>query len=147
MLRRIPALAALRDAHDVATLLRFATVGLVTTGLDLGVFTSAGAVGVPPVPANVLSYSCGIAVSYLLNRRWTFATGGSVSQAAKFVIATGSGLVLSTILLAILTKAMPPLAAKLTTVPIVFFWNYHSTRLWVFRRKVPREAGAGGDCR
>lgn len=126
-------LAALRDAHDLAKMLRFAGVGLVTTVLDIVMFAALSAVDVPPASANIVSYSCGIALSYALNRRWTFGNDASLSQALKFVLATASGMVLSTLLLIVLTKIMPPMTAKIVTLPAVFLWNYHSTRQWVFR--------------
>jgi putative flippase GtrA len=126
-------LAALRDAHDIGELFRFAGVGLVTTLLDITVFAALTTVEVNPAPANITSYSCGIALSYALNRRWTFGKDASLAQALKFVLATASGLVLSTLLLILLTMIMPPVAAKMATLPIVFLWNYHSTRRWVFR--------------
>lgn len=126
-------LAALRDAHDLPTMSRFAGVGLVTTVLDVAMFAVLSA-AVLPALANVASYSSGIALSYALNRRWTFGGGNaSLRQAFKFVLATLSGLVLSTLLLMVMARIMPPVAAKLATVPIVFLWNYHSTRQWVFR--------------
>jgi putative flippase GtrA len=125
--------AALRHAHDLATLQRFAGVGLVTTVLDIAMFAALTAAALPPALANVTSYSCGIALSYALNRRWTFGERASLAQALKFVVAMLSGLALSTLLLVILTSIMPPLAAKAATVPIVFLWNYHSSRQWVFR--------------
>jgi putative flippase GtrA len=126
-------LAALRGAHDLGQMLRFAGVGLVTTLLDITVFAALSAANVPPTPANITSYSCGISLSYALNRRWTFGNDASLPQALKFVLATASGLVLSTLLLIVLTKMMPPVAAKILTLPVVFLWNYHSTRQWVFR--------------
>ena len=126
-------LATLRDAHDLPTMSRFAGVGLVTTLLDVTLFAVLSA-AVLPALANIASYSCGIALSYVLNRRWTFGVGNaSLGQALKFVLATLSGLALSTLLLMVMTRMMPPVAAKLATVPIVFLWNYHSTRQWVFR--------------
>lgn len=126
-------LAALHRAHRLTAMFRFAAVGAVTTCLDIAVFAALAAAGVAPTLANVASYSCGIALSYTLNRRWTFRRRGSLMQALKFVLATTSGLLLSTILLALLTKVIPPLPAKLATLPVVFLWNYYSTKLWAFR--------------
>lgn len=106
----------------------------MTTVLDIAMFAALDAATILPALANVASYSCGIALSYALNRRWTFGGGSaSLAQALKFVLATLSGLVLSTFLLMVMTTVMPPVAAKPTTVPIVFLWNYHSVRQWVFR--------------
>ena len=56
-----------------ATLIRFVVIGLVTTLMDLVLFSAlTSGAGINPVVANVFSYSCGIVTSFLLNRSWTF---------------------------------------------------------------------------
>ncbi|MCZ4093956.1 GtrA family protein [Sinorhizobium psoraleae] len=114
-------------------LLRFATVGAVTTTLDFVLFTGLFAVGAAPGQANILSYSCGILVSYMLNRSWTFRARHSQVQALKFVLGTLTGLVISTCLVALLARLIPPPLAKILSVPVVFAWNYLVALLWVFR--------------
>lgn len=119
--------------RNVETLVRFALVGAVTTTLDFALFTALVAAGSAPVSANILSYSCGILVSYLLNRSWTFRAGRSHVQALKFVLSTLTGLLISTCLVAVLASLIPPALAKILSVPVVFAWNYLVARLWVFR--------------
>ena len=53
-------------------------------------------------------------------------------QAFKFVLSTLTGLLISTILVALLTTAIPAIHAKLISVPVVFAWNYLAARFWVF---------------
>jgi putative flippase GtrA len=125
--------AAPRRRRNVDTLLRFATVGAITTLLDIALFTGLVAASVLPAPANVVSYSCGIAVSYALNRSWTFGARHSNAKALKFVAATLAGLLISTALVAVLATLMPPTLGKVLSVPVVFAWNYSTARLWVFR--------------
>ncbi|BCP53933.1 putative membrane protein YngA [Kaistia sp. 32K] len=120
-------------AGNLDTLLRFAAVGVVTTLLDIAVFTGLTAAGAPPAPANLVSYSCGIVVSYTLNRSWTFEVGHSPMQALKFGASTLTGLLISTVLVAALATLMPAPFAKVLSVPVVFCWNYFTARLWVFR--------------
>lgn len=129
--RSLPA----RGAEIFHTMLRFAGVGLVTTLLDILVFAFAVSVGTTPGLANVMSYSCGIAVSYGLNRHWTFRTTGSHRRAVKFAASTLIGLLISTALVALLSTHVPPVFAKVITVPIVFFWNFGSAQYWVFARR------------
>ncbi|PDT46719.1 GtrA family protein [Sinorhizobium fredii] len=117
----------------VDRLLRFCTVGAITTTLDFVLFTGLFAAGAAPGPANVLSYSCGILVSYVLNRSWTFRARHSQVQALKFVLGTITGLVISTCLVALLATLVPPPFAKILSVPVVFAWNYLVALLWVFR--------------
>jgi len=125
--------AAPRRRRNLDTLLRFATVGAITTLLDVALFSALVAAAAPPAPANLVSYSCGIAVSYLLNRSWTFRVRHSNAQALKFCAATLTGLLISTALVAALATLMPPTLAKILSVPAVFAWNYLTARLWVFR--------------
>lgn len=118
--------------------IRFAIVGLITTALDFilfGALTSAA--GMKTAAANVVSYSCGIAVSFALNRMWTFGQlrGGSPvgHEALKFATTHAAGLTLSTVLVSLLALFFPAIAAKAISVPIVFVWNYVLARFWVFR--------------
>lgn len=54
--------------------LKFAGVGVINTLLCLGVIFGLKALaGVGDVPANISGYVVGLACSFLLNRRWTFA--------------------------------------------------------------------------
>lgn len=116
--------------------LRFCTVGGVTTVLDMALFALlTAAAGVPVAAANVASYSCGMATSFALNRNWTFAgtEGIGALQAARFVVTYGVALALSTLLVVVLSRAMPELAAKVLSTPIVFLWSFTMTRAWVFK--------------
>ena len=128
---RLPARISLLD-HSTRTLLRFATVGAITTALDVTLFTGLTTAGVPAALANVCSYACGIVVSYNLNRSWTFSVDGSRLKALKFVVSTLTGLLISTFLVAVLSMTIPAIYAKFISVPVVFVWNYFAARLWVF---------------
>lgn len=125
----------MRGAGVLAAIPRFAGVGLATTLLDIALFSGLVAAGAMPGPANVLSFSCGIAVSYSLHRRWTFRASGSRLQAAKFVVSTLAGLTISTVLLTFLSTLASPIVAKIVTVPLIFLWNFGAARLWVFADK------------
>jgi putative flippase GtrA len=119
-------------------LLRFASVGLITTALDVVLFSAFAVAAVfPPVAANICSYSCGIAASFLLNRYWTFSASTAerriLHHGTRFLASNLAGLVLSSLLVALLVLVLPPVAAKIISVPLVFVWNYLVSRLWVFR--------------
>jgi putative flippase GtrA len=121
-----------------ATLLRFAVIGLVTTTLDFVLFSLLAVVaGVPPVAANAVCYSCGIATSFVLNRSWTFGVAvdapGVRKHAIRFIASNIAGLLLSSILVGLLVLVLPDVAAKAVSVPLVFVWNYSVARFWVFR--------------
>lgn len=119
-------------------LIKFTIVGLITTAIDFlifGVLTDGAEV--KTATANVVSYSCGIVVSFALNRMWTFGQlrGGSPMghEALKFAVTHGAGLILSTVIVSLLALFFPAIAAKAISVPIVFVWNYVLARFWVFR--------------
>jgi putative flippase GtrA len=124
------------------TIVRFGIVGAITTTLDFVLFATLVGMTAHPVISNVASYSCGLVVSYLLNRAWTFGVDGNLAQALKFLLFICTGLVLSTVLVALMTMAVAPITAKLISVPIVFFWNYFTSRYLVFQ---PHRTGALSD--
>ena len=117
---------------------RFGTVGGITTIGDFLIFTflTVG-LDVATIAANLISYSCGIVASFVLNRNWTFShnkTSGSVTgQGVRFLITNLTGLGISTVLVGLLATILPRPAAKLTSIPIVFVWNYLTARYWVFK--------------
>lgn len=64
-----------------ATLLRFLFVGLANTAVALGVIFFAKIwLGLSDALANVLGYACGLTLSFLLNRRWTFRHSGALGR-------------------------------------------------------------------
>lgn len=123
---------------------RFAAVGAATTLLDLVLFATLTGLGrLAPANANIISYGCGIALSFVLNRHWTFSHAGSATsafhEAVKFVLSYAAGLLLSTGLVYLLAQVIPALIAKVLSVPIVLMWNYGMARYWVFKRdQAPR---------
>ncbi|MDL2258313.1 GtrA family protein [Eubacteriales bacterium OttesenSCG-928-K08] len=53
--------------------LQFNIVGIVNTGVDFLVYTLlTGLLHAAYLPAKVVSYTCGVINSYILNSRWTF---------------------------------------------------------------------------
>lgn len=133
---------------------RFALVGLSGTLLDLALLALFKiALGLPTLPANVLSYSVGILNNFTLNHAWTFREArplrgslrGSLRyvlrQFAQFASISLIGLALNTALLltleapfaALLGQAYAYLPAKLLATALVFVWNFGANRLWTFR--------------
>lgn len=123
---------------------RFAAVGVVNTGVDICLFALLlSAAAIPAAAANVLSYSAGVVTSFVLNGRWTFGSGGrpagpALSAFALFASAAVAGLLLSTLIVALLEGITGPLVAKAVSVPLVLAWNFLSAR-----RILKAPAGAG----
>jgi putative flippase GtrA len=117
--------------------LKFGAVGAANTLLDLTLFSVLTLVfGSPAVAANVVSYSAGICLSFVLNRAWTFRDRRrrrAWSQLMLFSAGNLLGLALSTTVVALLVKAWGPLFAKAASLGVTFAWNYVFSNLIVFR--------------
>lgn len=119
--------------------LKFGLVGIANTALDLALFTALtyGA-GVRAVPANVVSYSAGILLSFACNRAWTFRDRQrrqAGSQLALFAAGSLTGLALSTAVIALLADVLGTLPAKALSIGVTFAWNYVFSNFIVFRQK------------
>ena len=120
---------------------KFGAVGVANTLLDLCLFSVLTLVlGSPAVAANVVSYSAGIVLSFVLNRAWTFRDrerGRTWSRLMLFLAGNLLGLALSTTVVALLVKAWGPLLAKAASLGVTFAWNYAFSNLIVFRSGRP----------
>ncbi len=120
-------------------ILRFATVGVINTLTDIGVFFALVALTGQVIPSNILAYGCGAAVSFVLNRGWTFAdvAGGRSTKnlALRFGALNLAALTLSTVLVAGLDVALPLAVAKLSSVVVTAVFSYAGMRYFVFASK------------
>ena len=87
---------------------RFASVGLINTAVDFGIFNVLIlAAGLHNLPANIISVSVAMAVSYRLNHGFVFKTSKkkSAKNVAHFVLITAFGLyILQNIVIYIVTR-------------------------------------------
>jgi putative flippase GtrA len=114
--------------------LRFGLVGIGNTLVDLVGYT---------VIANLISTTMGMALSFTLNRSFTFraAGGGAVRQIVLFVLVTGIGLwviqplviMLTRDLFAGLPETLAIAAPKLAGICVALVWNYVLYSRLVFR--------------
>ncbi|MFD9895824.1 GtrA family protein [Amycolatopsis sp. NPDC059027] len=128
------------------TQLRFGLVGVANTLLDALGYALLVTLGVPMFVANFLSTSAGMALSFTLNRSFTFrAKDGNVRrQAILFFAVTAFGLwVIQALVIMAVTKAFPGvhvLVPKAAGIAVGLVWNYVLYHQVVFRR--PRHAPA-----
>jgi putative flippase GtrA len=135
---------------------KFAVVGALNTLVDFIAFNVlATLLGVPVVPANVLSYSLGVLNSYAWNRAWTFGDRRSEHRRAefvRFVAASAAGAGINTALVwgaLALYRTLAPAGAPapdgalvtaaakaLATVGSLVF-NYTVFHRWVFVPAAP----------
>lgn len=132
---------------------RFASVGVVNTLVDFGLFLLFVGLGLPAVPANLLSTSAGMAVSFAGNRRFVFgSTGDRRRELVLFVLVCGAGVWL--IQPAVILGADAALSAgaglsalviapvsKATAIVVAAVWNFLLYRRLVFRATAPSQKG------
>lgn len=117
-------------------LVRFNLVGVLNTAVDFSLFFLLSRFSMPYLLAQICSYSCGIANSYVCNKYWTFGvTGSNPGEMVKFATLNLLALALSVLLVflchSLLQMRLVPakIVATLLTMLISFFGN----RLWVFK--------------
>ncbi len=104
---------------EINRLARYGLVGLFTNGSIYLLFLAMIWTGIYPVLASGLCYGLGVALSYLLNRRWTFNSQGKHRQdLPRFVLAYGVGLLVTLVSMWGLIRVMAPELAQLVTVGV-----------------------------
>ncbi len=127
-----------QQRHFFGEFVRFATVGVLNTGVDMVIFFLLTWLGMPYVAAQVVSYSCGTANSYLLNKIWTFRSSGfSYSEITRFIVVNLASLGVSLVCLTMLhDRAGFGLGvAKVCATVAALAVNFIGNKLWVFRVK------------
>ena len=90
-----------------------------------------------PVPATLVGYVAGGVVSYILNRRHTFASDRPHAEAGwRFAAVAAVGFCLTWGFMQLFVEAMalPYLPAQLVTTGIVLVWSFVANRVWTFGR-------------
>ncbi|USB32345.1 GtrA family protein [Paenibacillus sp. YPG26] len=128
----------------IIRLMRFGLVGLLNTGIDLAVFTLLIWVSTPVIPAQVLSYSCGVLNSYILNSRWTFREERNQNrkdELLRFVLVNLAALTISTFVLNTLSAStgMNLALCKLAATAVSILVNYAGSRYLVFGQQQTRD--------
>jgi len=116
--------------------LRFASVGLVATAMHYAVLIAlVEGPGWPTVPATTAGFFCGALVSYGLNQWLTFdARPALLAGFSKFIAFGAVGAALNAAIVAGLTAlSLHYLLAQATATGLVLFWNFFSSRHFVFR--------------
>lgn len=110
-------------------IIKFGLVGLLNTAIGFTIIVLALGFGLGDYVANALGYSVGLAISYALNRYWTFAVRGSNSSAeilrfcGAFIIAYAANiLVLAACRTAGLIEQPAVHLAGLALYSILFYW-------------------------
>ncbi len=145
---------------NIGHLVKFVAVGIVNFLVDYGVLTLLNVVlGWPLVLSNIISYSCGVINSFLLNRYWTFKMKLKFFSAyniklknktihpvfvsfdfMKFIFVNLVSLGVNTLAVYILGDlyGLPTIVAKLVATAFSFTVNFAGNKLLVFK-SVPTE--------
>jgi putative flippase GtrA len=135
--RRI--VAAFRRQALMLKVMSFASIGVVNSLVDLGLFLLAlkyltGSL----VVANVLAWTVAVSGSYVMNSFITFAAESgrrlTVKAYLAFVISQVFGLIAATTTLVLCALAMPVLYAKLFAIGVSFLVNFSISHFVVFRK-------------
>lgn len=124
---------------ECAKFIKFGITGVINTAVDFAVFWLLSLLGVNQYLSQIISYSCGMLNSYILNRSWTFESksGFFGKQLFRFIAANILMLLISLAVLGVGTAALslPKLAAKLIATAFTMCGGFLLNRLWVFKEK------------
>lgn len=65
---------------------RFVLFGVLSAGVDYGVYQLFLHIGTWPSVSKAISFVCGTVTAYVLNRRWTFDSAGGAAPATRFAL-------------------------------------------------------------
>lgn len=127
--------------NEIQRLYRYGVVGITVNFSLYLVFLLFLHFDLTPTVAAGLCYGLGVAISYLINRRWTFASTDSHRRdLPKFLLAYGVGLVSTLLTIAILIRWLPPELAQIFNIGLTAMVIYVSLRLFRFGRKEGQHA-------
>jgi putative flippase GtrA len=119
----------------VAQWVRFAVVGAGNTVLSWCVYALLFGAGVHYLLASGLAFAVGATNSYVLNRRWTFASGDRAApEVLRFGVVQSVGLALNLcVLYALVREAeVHHLVAQLIGFPVASVVTFLLSRHWAF---------------
>jgi putative flippase GtrA len=132
-------MAALRRQALLLKAMSFASIGVVNTLVDLGLFLLAlKYLTSSLVVANVLAWTVAVSGSYVMNSFITFAAESGRQLTPRtyitFVASQVLGLAASTGTLVAAAAVMPVLFAKLLAIAAAFLVNFSMSHFVVFRK-------------
>lgn len=152
----------IKNKKSIGHFIKFMAVGIVNFFVDYGILTLLnGVLGWPLVFSNVISYTCGVVNSFLLNRYWTFKMKLKFFSTysirlknrtvhpvfisldfMKFIFVNLVSLGVNTLAVYILGDlyGLPTIFAKLIATVFSFTVNFAGNKLLVFKDKTAGSA-------
>jgi dolichyl-phosphate beta-glucosyltransferase len=126
---------------DTATFVKYTTVGIAGTCIDVGsLYVLVDVVHLPVLLATVVSFLLAALNNFFLNKIWTFHNDRRAAreQFVKFIVVSSIGLVLTVACMAVLVFVLRLwyIGSKLLTSLIVLFWNFLANKFWTFKDAV-----------
>ena len=128
--------AAVRAVFPPALVARFAGVGILNTLLTLALIVGMKSVFQAPDPlANFTGYLAGLALSFVLNKRWTFQHNASTAMAAvRFLLVFGVAYAINLATVLVLIRlGCNAYAAHVAGMPVYTVMFYLGCRLYAFK--------------
>lgn len=127
------------NREELIKLIKFGVTGVINTLIDFGVFTLlTSAFAVNMYAAQTAGYVCGMANSYLVNRKWTFNSTNPLfgCELAKFIVVNLITLALSYGALFLFADwlGIHQTISKILVTCITMAVNFVLSRLWVFQK-------------
>lgn len=116
--------------------IKFGLTGVMNTLVDYMVFLVLSYLSVDVYLSQVVSYSCGMLNSYIVNRSWTFGSKKRFfsAQMLAFIVVNSSLLLLSLGVLWLGTRlGYGKLVSKLGATAVTLVVGFGVNRLWVFK--------------
>ena len=112
---------------------KYSIIGLVNNAGLYVLFVGLIYVSVSPVMAAGICYVLGVAIAYLLNRRWAFESSNShMRDLPRVLAAYGVGLLSTLVTIALLVRWMPAEIAQILNVLITAVVIYTMLRILRF---------------
>jgi putative flippase GtrA len=130
-------LEALKDKYFDYSMLRWGTVGILTTALDYLLFVNLYGPINSVFIANLISASIATSINYFTHHRWTFKTNQNHSNSgAKYLLNLIFWWLVSTSIIKVLVELdIDPKIAKLVPLVLIVPINYFVLNFIVFKRK------------
>ena len=127
----------LKEKYFDYSMLRWGTVGILTTALDYLLFVNLYGPINSVFIANLISASIATSINYFTHHRWTFKTNQNYSNSgAKYLLNLIFWWLVSTSVIKVLVELdIDPKVAKLTPLVLIVPINYFVLNFIVFKRK------------
>ena len=103
----------------VAQLARFVAIGAPAALVDFGVYHGLLTLGLFPSGAKAISFVCGTATAYALNRRFTFHASGGRARIAGFALLYGTTFAINVGTNALMLAVLPPMPLRVSVAWVI----------------------------